>query len=525
MRNIYKYIDKKYLFPIFLGRIVNSGLVLAQPLILTKALKLDQDGLSYGTILNFVLFGLSVYLVIYSLMLFSNHSHNIFRREINKSVRALLFKKVILNPKFSNDEKVSLLTQDMEYVGDNYLENINVMVSWGFVALVTAIYIVSQNFLLGLIFVIFTIMRPIPQFIMNRRLQDSGDSWSKLRTKLHGLVSDSMQGSQTLRINQAMRLNEERVNDLNGEYQKAIQRFCFTHNIIFFFNGFMVFFSQVVPLALGFYLSLQGNSISITSLISMYVAAGMLVEPIQTLMYSAANLQGALPTANRLFKIIEEEPDFEETKDQFVENLESLRLNHISKSFAERQLFSDLTATISVGQKVLIKGPSGSGKTTLFRLILGEEVCDEGDIFVQYDGNQITSHFQGNIGLISQHPFLFNDTIRYNLTFGQPFQDHELLEVLDRVGLIDEFQDILNVEIHNNGENISGGQRVRLELARFLLREKDILLADEVTSALDEKNSRLVRDLIFSLPITVLEIAHHIDEEERYDQILELRKG
>ena len=58
MRNIYKYIDKKYLFPIFLGRIVNSGLVLAQPLILTKALKLDQDGLSYGKILNFVLFGL-----------------------------------------------------------------------------------------------------------------------------------------------------------------------------------------------------------------------------------------------------------------------------------------------------------------------------------------------------------------------------------------------------------------------------------------------------------------------------------
>ena len=53
MRNIYKYIDKKYLFPIFLGRIVNSGLVLAQPLILTKALKLDQDGLSYGKILKF----------------------------------------------------------------------------------------------------------------------------------------------------------------------------------------------------------------------------------------------------------------------------------------------------------------------------------------------------------------------------------------------------------------------------------------------------------------------------------------
>ena len=105
--------------------------------------------------------------------------------------------------------------------------------------------------------------------------------------------------------------------------------------------------------------------------------------------------------------------------------------------------FSDLTATISSRSEGLNqKDRAGLERTTLFRLILGEEVCDEGDIFVQYDGNQITSHFQGNIGLISQHPFLFNDTIRYNLTFGQPFQDHELLEVLDRVGLIDEFQDI-----------------------------------------------------------------------------------
>ncbi len=98
------------------------------------------------------------------------------------------------------------------------------------------------------------------------------------------------------------------------------------------------------------------------------------------------------------------------------------------------------------------------------------------------------------------------------------------MEVLDRVGLIDEFQDILNVEIHNNGENISGGQRVRLELARFLTRE-GYFISGRSDISFGRKNSRLVRDLIFSLPITVLEIAHHIDEEERYDQILELRKG
>ena len=121
MRNIYKYIDKKYLFPIFLGRIVNSGLVLAQPLILTKALKLDQDGLSYGKILNFVLFGLSVYLVIYSLMLFSNHSHNHHllrkKRSAPASCKTSAYLSALLTP-----ENLQRLFQSMHtFLSPNHL--------------------------------------------------------------------------------------------------------------------------------------------------------------------------------------------------------------------------------------------------------------------------------------------------------------------------------------------------------------------------------------------------------------------
>ena len=95
----------------------------------------------------------------------------------------------------------------------------------------------------------------------------------------------------------------------------------------------MVFFSQVVPLALGFLFEFTGKFYFYYKPVSMYVAAGMLVEPIKTLMYSAANLQGALPTANRLFKIIEEEPDFEETKDQFVGKSRIVALKSYFKKF------------------------------------------------------------------------------------------------------------------------------------------------------------------------------------------------
>ena len=93
--------------------------------------------------------------------------------------------------------------------------------------------------------------------------------------------------------------------------------------------------------------------------------------------------------------------------------------------------------------------------------------------------------------------FLFNDTVRYNLSLGQEFSDQELETALRQVKLDHELTDGLDFVITNNGENISGGQRVRIELARFLLRKKDILLADEVTAALDVENSQMVRELDF----------------------------
>lgn len=97
-----------------------------------------------------------------------------------------------------------------------------------------------------------------------------------------------------------------------------------------------------------------------------------------------------------------------------------------------------------------------------------------------------------------------------------------LLEKLEQVGLTDEFDDILNYQIVNNGENISGGQKTRLEIARSLIRQKDVLLADEVTAPLDVNNAKTIRQLLFSLPVTVIEIAHHIDDTFIYDGDIDL---
>lgn len=521
---IYGYIDKKYKWPVLIGLVINGGMTLVQPLVMEKILQLGSGDLSYEKIWQLLIYGLSVYAVVYSFMLLCNHAHNVFRREIHNSIRAKLFRKLVANPHYSQNDRITLLTQDMELLGDRYLEPINSYISWGFVTLVTAIYILMQDLILGLIFVVFTILRPIPQFILNRRLKDSGQEYSDLRTKLHEEVSDSVHGSETLLVNQSMEKSYERVNQVQKTYQRAIQGYCFTHNIVFFFNGFMEFISQIIPVAIGFYLAMQGEAITVAKLLTMFIASNRLAGPIQNLMYMAVDIQGAQAIADKIFGILETEPDFVEDQSSHLSDIQGLHMKDLAKSYGDKQLFAGLNVSFKMGEKVLIKGASGSGKTTLFRILLGQETANQGRVYVTEAGGQEREDFQGNIGLISQSPFLFSDTVRYNLTLGDEFTDQELLDVLGQVGLLDEFTDILNVKVENNGDNISGGQRVRLEIARFLLRKKDILLADEVTAALDEKNGKAVRQLLHSLPIMILEIAHHIDEDIQYDQVVELKR-
>ncbi len=475
-------------------------------MVVAKALSIDQNNLTYSSIWKFALFGFSVYFSLYSLMLFCNHANNVFRREIHMNIRTALFHKLMEDREYSEDEKITMLTQDMEFLGDNFFERYMSISCWGFGALITAIYIIAQNVLLGSIFVFFTILRPIPQFLMNNKQ-----------------ISDSIRGAQTLRMNQALPENSQRVWNINLRYQRAIQKFAFTHNIVFFCNGFMVFLSQVLPLVLGFFLAMHGHHVSVASLVAMYIAAGQLVGPIQNIMYDVVEVQGAKTTAEKIFGILNR-ADESESDNHSISQVEELEISHLSKSYNGREILRDLNLAIRQGEKVLIKGPSGCGKSTLFRMITGEEKPDTGTITCRTRDGVKTSHFVRQVGIISQHPFLFNDTVRYNLSLGQEFSDQELDTVLRQVKLDHELTDGLDFVITNNGENISGGQRVRIELARFLLRKKDILLADEVTAALDVENSQMVRDLIFSLPMMVLEIAHHIDNESRYDQVIELRK-
>ena len=174
-------------------------------------------------------------------------------------------------------------------------------------------------------------------------------------------------------------------------------------------------------------------------------------------------------------------------------------------------------------------GESGSGKSTLFSLLTGRRKDYSGSIRL---GETEIKEFpleelQDNVTVIDQRPFVYQASIRENLTLGQFFSDEEIEQALKKAELfavIEQLPEQLDTVLTETGGNLSGGQLQRLALARGFLWKKPILLVDEGTSNLDQENAKKIEKLLLQQPQTVLFITHHLRDEivQKLDGVLSL---
>ena len=173
--------------------------------------------------------------------------------------------------------------------------------------------------------------------------------------------------------------------------------------------------------------------------------------------------------------------------------------------------------------------PSGWGKTTLLRLMLGLKMPKQGKILLngkEVNGDWDTAH--NYYSYVNQKPFMFDDTLRFNITLGRKVSDEKLKRTIHESGLdklVEEHG--LDNSVGEAGNSLSGGQIQRVEIARALLSGRPILLADEATSALDPNLSLAIhKTLLKNQRIAVIEVAHKISLEEKamFDKIVQLDK-
>ena len=318
----------------------------------------------------------------------------------------------------------------------------------------------------------------------------------------------------------AKELKEKSI-EFSYRSDKAIRISFFT-----FLSGYEVFRAVSI-------LAVAYSDLSIGLMLAIFGYLWIMMTPTQDVInfqYALFNAKAACNRVDKLFKL-EQERVVKDSKNPFTKPLE-IELKGMSFGYDESLVLKDITLKIKANSKVAIVGPSGSGKSTFANLIAGFYEPSSGDIF--YNGISYKeiepSLIRDNIYLILQHPKLFNDTMRFNLTLGKDYSKDEInraIKIAQLSDVVSNLKDGLDTIVGKDGVKLSGGQRQRVAIARMLLANPKCVIFDESTSALDVHTEiNLFRDLKeFLKDKTVITIAHRLSTIESSEYIFVLEDG
>lgn len=211
----------------------------------------------------------------------------------------------------------------------------------------------------------------------------------------------------------------------------------------------------------------------------------------------------------------------------------SIELKDVSFGYDEELILKNVNLRLAKGGKYLVVGPSGGGKSTLLKLLRKYFAPTHGTITIDdVNLNDITkASYFNNIANVEQQVFLFEDTLKNNLTLYKDYSDEEINLAIQRAGLsnfIENLPDGLNTMLYDNGKNVSGGEKSRIAIARGLLANTDIVFLDEAFASLDAKVAKEIEQTLLKLEdITVVNVSHVIFDESKkyYDRVISVSSG
>ncbi len=265
-------------------------------------------------------------------------------------------------------------------------------------------------------------------------------------------------------------------------------------------------------------------------------AAMLLYQPLKALATLQTTLQTGVAAASRVFAIIDREPKIADAPDAppLVVSDGAITLDHVSFGYVpETPVLNDLSLHVPAGTKVALVGPSGAGKSTVINLILRFYEPDSGTVSI--DGQDLSTvtlkSARDAAALVTQDPFLFDDTVEANICYGTEDASLEDVEAAAdaaiAAGFIGELPEGYQTPVGEAGSRLSGGQKQRISFARAMLRDAPILLLDEPTSALDSEAEAKLQQALDRLVTnrTVIMIAHRLSTVKQADIIHVMDKG
>lgn len=265
------------------------------------------------------------------------------------------------------------------------------------------------------------------------------------------------------------------------------------------------------------------------------IVFSQILNPVKSLSQSISNIQRGIASAERVFKLIDEQPKIKNQESPIVKTdfTDTIEFKGVGFAYEKEQILKNINIEVKKGKTVALVGSSGAGKSTLADLVPRFYDVTEGQIKI--DGVSLQAveidSLRALMGIVTQESILFNDTVASNIAFAIPNAERENVIAAAKIANAHDFimalENGYDTNVGERGSKLSGGQRQRLSIARAVMKNPPILILDEATSALDTESEKLVQQAITNLMKnrTSIVIAHRLSTIQYADEILVMQKG
>lgn len=358
--------------------------------------------------------------------------------------------------------------------------------------------------------------------------------------ELNGDLQDVISGMKEIQAFAREKHEYERMKAFCRHYSKVNIRANFSNAIYNPLVEFLTGFGTVLVMGIGGLIAagflFPGNSLTAAELVGFFLYLSLFYTPLTTLARCAEDIQTSLAGAERVFEILDAEPEVrEETNAEILPLGEGkIEFDHVTFGYKDgEKVLDDVSFTVSPGEMVAFVGATGAGKTTVVSLL--ERFYDPTEGRILFDGKDIRQvtlkSLRENLSIVLQDVFLFNGTIYDNIAYGgsNPTQEevYEAARIARADAFIREMPDGYQTAIGERGVRLSGGQKQRIAIARAILRYAPVLILDEATSAVDNETEAQIQEAIEALSgkKTIIAIAHRLSTVMRADRIVVLSEG
>lgn len=426
---------------------------------------------------------------------------------------------------------VSALTNDCTSIENNYLAATFTLIELLFCFLGALIMMLYYSPVMLVLAVALSFLPVAVSMKAGNRLTEQEKEISKKNERFVSIVNELLSGFPVIKSfraeAQASRLFSQR-NEQAEEAKKNKRR---TEQLISLLANDAGIIAQMGIFLAGAWLAISNKGVTAGVVIVFVQLMNYILNPISQVPLLWSNRKAAIALMEKLSDALSENVR-EEGREKLNVFSEKIEVKDLTYGYEpESPVLKDLDVQFDAGKSYAIVGGSGSGKSTLLNLLMGSSSNYQGEICIDSVSikNIESESLYQLMTSVQQNVFVFNDTIRNNVTMFHEFSDKEVTLALERSGL-SEFIEKRGEDFvcGENGANLSGGERQRISIARALLRKSPIILVDEATAALDAATARAVSFSILNLVgMTRIVVTHRLEEAilRRYDKIFVMKNG